>query len=350
MRSARWLAVTVAAVGCVVVGSALKPTTADARPFWGLTGQFQREDLESMRASGAASVATLLPWHEVQADGPDSFNWGRIDAFVAEAARQDIEVIFILYGSPAFISSQPEIPPVGSAEAEEGWRGFVQAAVERYGPRGDFWKTHTGPPRPVRAWQVWQEPGLKYFFQPKPSVKKYVKLLRATSNAVRAIDPGAKILMGALNDPQDKLHINLKTFLKRFYKIGGKGIGKTYDALSLHPYGPKNKTILRKLTLARDLMRRAGEGKTPIWVTEVGWSSQSGERLMVGRKGQEKRLRNALRMLKKKRREFRIKRVLVYTWQDSMRTSTCWCDTAGLLDFDGEPKPALRAFERFADG
>ena len=336
-------------MGCAVFASALKPDTAEAKAFWGLTGEFKAGELEAMAASGATSIATLLPWHALQPDGPESYNWGGTDALVAEAARQDIEVIFILYGTPGHLTSQHQIAPVGSAAVEAGWRGFVRTAVKRYGPGGEFWQTHVGPVLPVRAWQVWQEPGLRFFYQPKPSVKGYVELLRATSKAIRASDPGANVLMGGLNDPQGGPHISLRTFLKRFYKVGGAGIRKKFDALALHPYGVDNKPILRKLRLARDEMRRAGDGKKPIWVTELGWSSQKGEnRLQVGEKQQKRRLGDALRALKRNKRELGIRRVLTFTWRDSQPTSPCWCETAGLLDFDGEPKPALRAFEKFA--
>ena len=96
-------------------------------------------------------------------------------------------------------------------------------------------------------------------------------------------------------------------------------------------------------------MRKAKDRRTPIWITEIGWSSErANHRLMVGPKKQASRLRNAFRMLVKNRRKYRIERILWYTWRDYPEQHCRWCNTAGLYGLDGTPKPALAEFKRFA--
>ncbi|MGI9556792.1 MAG: glycosyl hydrolase [Solirubrobacterales bacterium] len=347
-RRVVWAALAAAVAACLFVGLAFGSAQASAKPFWGITGQLEPEDIDAMADSGTESTAVLLPWHVVQRGGAGTFDWAKPDALAAKAADNDIELVFILFGSPAHINSTPHIAPAGKSEVD-AWTTFVRASVKRYGPGGTFWAVRPGATKPVRAWQVWQEPGLRFFFQPKPNVGRYIKLLKPAAKAIRAEDPRAKILLAGLNNPSGGSNINLRGFLTRFYKKGGKGIRKHFDALSLHAYGPDNDAILRKLNLARDLMKAGGDRKKPIWVTEVGWSSdKSKHRLEVGRKGQKKKLRAGLKMLKRVKGELRIKRVLVYTWRDPQEDSACWCDSAGLLSFSGKPKPALKVYEKFA--
>ena len=41
-----------------------------------------------------------------------------------------------IYGSPRWVSSSPNRPPLGSASKERAWQNFVARVVKRYGPGG----------------------------------------------------------------------------------------------------------------------------------------------------------------------------------------------------------------------
>ena len=82
--------------------------------------------------------------------------------------------------------------------ASAGWFNFLRLAVQRYGPNGTFWAANpTIPPRPIRVWQIWNEPNFKYFVT-HPNPGQYGKLVKISSGAIRSIDPGAKIVLGGL--------------------------------------------------------------------------------------------------------------------------------------------------------
>ena len=62
----------------------------------------------------------------------------------------------------------------------------------RYGPQRDALEARSAPSarRPIRTWQVWSEPNLKWFWSAEPWAERYVELLRAgRARAARRADP-----------------------------------------------------------------------------------------------------------------------------------------------------------------
>ena len=91
----------------------------------------------------------------------------------------------------------PAYLPVSGA-ARTGWAAFMTAAVARYGPSGSFWSEHPGiPQRPIRSWQIWNEPNFKYFIA-RPNPAEYGKLVKISYTALKAADPGAQVVLAGL--------------------------------------------------------------------------------------------------------------------------------------------------------
>ena len=43
------------------------------------------------------------------------------------------------------------------------YTAYLSALAKRYGPKGTFWSENpTVPKRPIREWQIWNEPNLPY--------------------------------------------------------------------------------------------------------------------------------------------------------------------------------------------
>ena len=78
------------------------------------------------------------------------------------------------------------------------YAAYITALIKRYGPHGSFWagKSHR---LPIRAWQIWNEANLIYYW-PQPFAKGYVSLLRAAHKAIKHADPEAKVVLGALTN------------------------------------------------------------------------------------------------------------------------------------------------------
>ena len=77
--------------------------------------------------------------------------------------------------------------------------------MSRYGPRGSFWAAHPEVPRrPIRDWQIWNEPELPFYWDVPPDwtaawPSGYVKLLKAARRAIKSRDRRAKVVVAGLS-------------------------------------------------------------------------------------------------------------------------------------------------------
>jgi hypothetical protein len=231
--------------------------------------------------------------------------------------------------SPPWAATRP--PDVSSAPRDPAAvTAFLGALVGRYGPAGTFWAEHPELPRlPIRAWQIWNEPNHIDVWSDQPYPRPYVRTLRAAALGVRQADPGATVVLAGL--------VNRSWLaLRALYRAGAHGL---FDAVAIHPYTLKPKNVVRLVELARGEMRRRGDGKLPIWITELSWpaaktrSAKGKVGLQFGFEvtpaGQARRLATALAQLSAARERLRIGFVSWYTWMSS-ETGPSSFDWAGL--------------------
>ena len=333
---------------------------AVGRAFYGVV-QAQTPTPAEFETMGATQVGTYrfpLDWSQVQQAEGGPFDWSEVDAELENVALNGIEPLPTLYGSPNFIGPHRE-PPLGSSAAEQGWKDFLAAAAERYGPGGEFWTTfaldHPGvDPRPIEWWQVWNEQNSPTFYEPKPSPNQYAELLEISDEALEEVDSGAKVVVGGMfGTPGRKTAIYSWKFLKRLYQVNGAK--RHFDAVALHPYSPNISGLRAQIELARDKMKKVGGRNTPIWITELGWGSAGTKShpLIKSEKGQKKLLRKSFNLLLDKRGKWKIRRVMWFSWRDpgdgeDIIGGVChWCASAGLFDADLDPKPSFNRFQRF---
>lgn len=287
-------------------------------------------------------------------------DWGFKDSQIGAASAFGLDVLPIVFGSAPFVNSNPRKPPTNNLAA---YQDFVQAAVQRYGPNGVFWTgpyqamvgNPLAPVHPIREWQIWNEQSSNAFFEPKPSAKKYGKLLKAASSAIRGVDPGAEILTGGMFPDTGPKGIKIEKYLAELYRI--KGIEKTFDTVSVHPYADDPKELISQLMRARRAMDKAGDKKADISISELGYSSgcprcPKNNVPPVAKKNereQAKALTDAFKALKKASNKLNLVGITWFTWQDTNSKLVCrFCQRAGLLDVQGKPKPAYNAFKKAA--
>src|SRR2546423_13967696 len=119
--------------------------------------------LERQRGAGIGLIRQAFNWNEIEKTR-GRFDFSRYDDYVGELARHRMAVLPILFAPPSFRSSKPPhggprgtYPPRRPIEMAV----FARLLVDRYGPTGSFWRGPRGlPRRPIRAWQVWNEPNL----------------------------------------------------------------------------------------------------------------------------------------------------------------------------------------------
>ena len=365
-RAAGWLAAAVATAALLVPVSS---AGAVSRDFFGVVPA-ETPGLEEFQTMGDGRVGTFrfqLSWADVQPAEGGAFDWSASDAVIGNAAANGIEVLPFAYGTPGYAGATKRTPPLGSAEDKQGWQDFLAAAAERYGPGGEYWTDpllfaaeHPGAdPLPITVWQISNEQNSPTFYEPKPSVNGYAKLLEISDQALSSVDPGAEIVLGGMfGTPSPKKSIYAWKYLKRLYEV--KSAKRHFDAIALHPYSPNLDGIEAQIELAREKVKQAGGGRPPIWITEIGWGSAGikGHALIKSPAGQKKLLRKSFKLLsKRKRGKWKIRRLLWFAWSDpanpddSSGTATCmWCASAGLLDHELDPKPSWNQFLKFTGG
>ena len=327
--------------------------------FFGVSPQapLTSADTTRMARVGIGSIRTSVSWAEVE-PFPGLFDWGKLDATVRLATRSGIEVVPVLHRTPTWLAKRPTTLPVRSESQRAAWRRFLREAVQRYGPGGQFWLEH-GPssldpldPQPIRFWQIWNEPNYFYFATPV-SPQRYANLLKISAPEIKAVDPGARVIMGGLiayPDPYPR-GMTATRFLRAIYRVDG--IANTFDGVAVHPYVPRARNLRRALRPLRRILIRNGERTTGLWITEMGWGSQerSGNFIERGASGQTRQLRAAYHYLTSPaRRWLRLSRTYWFSWKDAPGPSCSFCDSVGLLRYGSEfaPKPAWRVFRNFA--
>ncbi|MDX6581468.1 MAG: polysaccharide biosynthesis protein PslG [Solirubrobacterales bacterium] len=347
---------------------AVLPAGAPAAPrgFFGVMpqGPLSADDYAGMGAAGVGTLRLQLSWAAIDA-GPAAggYDWSDADAVVAGAARNRIRALPVVTGTPAWVIALdgrrcgrrgcPPFAPTGSA-ALAAWRAFLTAAVDRYGPAGAFWADNPSLPQlPVRVWQVWNEQNSPSYWEPRPDVDAYARLLDAAHEAITQRDPEAKLILGGMfATPLGGLGpaITAARFLARLYRH--RGARRDFDGVAAHPYAAKLSGVREQINLLRDRMDAAGDERAGLWITELGWASGGAPNpLNRGLDGQASRLRQAFAYLLRKRRALRIENVTWYSWRDDpgvLAGRCAWCPDSGLLNADGTAKPSLGVFAEFA--
>lgn len=332
-------------------------------PF-GVVVQQQPTDAEfdAMSVAGVGTYRWLLSWAAAQPDPAQPPAWHDTDRVVASLAEHDIEPVPMIHGSPCSVvdcvrlpvNEARSTPPLATASARRAWAAFLAALVDRYGPDGSFWSQHGSiPHRPIRTWQIWNEQNAPVYYRPTPSPEGYAELLRISSAAIKSRDPGAQILLGGMyGNPGSRTAIRAPEFLERLYRI--PGARSSFDAVAVHPYSPDLEGLERQIVDARRVLDRHGDAEVPIWVTEFGWgTSPTGDgRLVETVQGQAQRLGEVYRTLLRHREDWNIASALWFSWRDTASAQALceWCRTSGLIDGDGNPRPAWVEFARLATG
>ncbi len=340
----------------------LVPASAQALPrgFFGIAPQTPLLDADYARMSsgGVETVRLSVSWAAIQRSPRSDYDWSGFDAAVTDAARHRIGILPVLGTSPNWATGNWRRMPVDGGRARRGWAEFVRAAVERYGPGGEFWAEHAPgtdqplPPMPIHAWQIWNEENFFYFVKPV-SPGRFARLLAITRPAIRRADPRAEIVLGGLfGAPKQGMPraLDAVDFLDQLYRRGG--VKANFDAVALHPYAADVAELRRQVEAVRQTMARHGDRRSGLYVTEMGWGSAYNPRTVafeVGLQGQARELRAAYRYLIANHGRLKLRQVDWFTWKD-LPGACNFCDSSGLFRAGAKfrPKPAWRAFVSFA--
>lgn len=217
------------------------------------------EVMDKMAAAGVGWVRIDLSWAWLEGGGPGDitdYYLDRMDFTVDAANDRGLRVLMVLFRTPSWANDGAgnKVPP-DDANDFGAIAGFL---ADHFQGR-------------VHAWEIWNEPNSDDFFVGTPA--RYTQMLRAAYLEIKAADPAASVVLGGPSNKE-------LAWLDGVYDAGGKA---WFDVMSVHAYmspsdlppETKNGTIwtLAAASQVKALMQDHGDGSTPIWYTEYGWSS-----------------------------------------------------------------------------
>ena len=230
-----------------------------------LTAAVLDSDLATVESSGAGWVRTDIDWSGVERQR-GTFDWHDVDRVVAAADAHGLRVLGMLAYTPDWARSpgtNDKTPPNDPGD----FARFAGAAAARYAGSA------------MTAWEIWNEPNIAPFWQPRPDAAAYGRLLTAAASAIRSADANATVVSGGFApaiDAADGSEQAPETFLAELLASGN---GDAFDALGTHPYSypalPTDETTsawnsFYRLPRLHDALERAGVHGRDIWLTEVG--------------------------------------------------------------------------------
>jgi hypothetical protein len=212
--------------------------------------------LDMLKEDGLGVVRFDVAWRGLEPERGRYAYLDKLDAIVDAAVARGIRPVITVAETPGWANGGADawVPP----DDPDDYASFIGMLAKRYAGRVD-------------AWEVWNEPDIKLFWRPQPDAARYATLLIKASDAIRAANPRATVVGGSIA-------FGNVAFVRALYDHGAKG---SFDALSVHPYtlthAPDDESdryysLTAVVDDVHDAMVEAGDGATPIWITELGWA------------------------------------------------------------------------------
>jgi hypothetical protein len=296
-------------------------------------------------------IRQTFDWSQIETS-PGQYSLGKYDSFVLACARNRISILPILFNAPKFHSRAPRsgakrgaYPPRRNAT----FARFAATLARRYGPGGSLWSANRGVrPVPIRSWQIWNEPTLRVYWQPRQSARAYVRLLKAATKAIKKVNRRAEIVTAGLPPSLLRSAVPLARYIQQMYRV--RGAKRAFDTLAINSYAKNTRDLKRLLTKIRKLMNKNRDRRARIWVTELGWATAGPRhRFRVGPRGQAKLIKSSIRFIRRNRRRLRLRGFVYFSWRDGRPYAPLFQDGwglhTGLLALNGAQKPGFKAFK-----
>ena len=265
------------------------PTHTDVVPF-GVNTFLEQEvelekralSLELAHAAGFRFIRQEFVWEDIEIHAKGDFEdrrhepfrsaWEKYDNIVDLAEANEIQIIARLSNPPNWSRALPvEVTGMlAPPDNYDDFGDFAAAVAGRYNGR-------------IRYYQLWNEPnGNEEWGNHQPvSPEQYTELLCNAYGRIKAIDPDAVVLAGALTPTVaiNDANLNDLIFLERMYAAGA---GDCFDVMSAQGYGLYSGALDQRLKpnvinyphnlYLRDVMVRHGDADKPIWISEMGWN------------------------------------------------------------------------------
>ncbi len=224
-------------------------------------------------------------------------NWNKYDYFIKELApRYGLKVLALLNvgmvsyeGKTVRTIAFNDPPDGGGSDPDDGsnhfsrvFAGRAQTIAARYGSYIDAYEVIN---EPNISWDLWVDSGLKGA-EIKP--ERYAALITNAYRAIKNVAPQSEVLVGGMllgSPPEGQDHnefdylyqLYVSKWVERYQALGfnnrpGWNI-VPWDGVAIHPYFIDPQKLFTRLKDVTHRVRDRGDGKSKLWVTEIGSES-----------------------------------------------------------------------------
>lgn len=193
----------------------------------------------------------------------------------------------------------------------------------------------------IDYFEIWNEPCYESFTGGSAiSGADYAKLLKAAYTAIKKVNKEATVVgcaLGAVNKG------TVNTFFSDILKAGG---GEYMDAMSFHPYidtgmycdetSVENHRVEKQLSAVQKILADNNLQNMPIWITEVGTSSNTSAAGYT----EEEQAVNLIRYITLLKSEEHVEKVFIYNFKAKGTDASDKEANYGVLDNNYRAKPA----------
>ncbi len=181
---------------------------------WGSDAQTTDRDLQLAKDGGFNWVKQRFEWRNIEGKGKGQFEWNEPDRILDAVEAHGLKVIARVDNQPQWASSSITWPGSGPPDKLSDWTDYLTALATRYKGR-------------IQAYEIWNEPNLDIEWGGNPpDPAAYTRLLKASYEAIKAVDPDATVTTAGLSPTTTENEHAMRDI--DFYRgdVPGRGEGK----------------------------------------------------------------------------------------------------------------------------
>ena len=230
-----------------------------------------------MASGGLQQVRTDARWWTAEPSAPSGsshyYDWSNFDSLAQALASHGLRWYTILESAPDWAAAAGGDQSPAHARIGD-FAAYAAAFARRYGRGGSFWASHKSlTPQPVTDYEIWNEENSTVFWESQGDApERFADLYMAARQAIKSVDPGARVVTGGLalgNPPNVADELG---FLRRMV-AHRPDLRGSVDAVGLHPYQATLPDTYARISMVRQTVDQLLGPGVPIDITEVGWSS-----------------------------------------------------------------------------
>jgi LysM repeat protein len=234
-----------------------------------------QQAIDMVKGMGFNWIKQQVEWSHYEGSKGNR-DFGGLENLVNQANGAGIKVMLSVVKAPAWARPGSDMSVAGPPANPQDYADFVAALAAQFKGR-------------VQAYEIWNEQNLHYEWGNEPlSAQRYVQLLCTAYGAIKAHDPGAVVISGALTPTGVNDGVRAIDDVTYLRQMVANGMGRCADAVGAHPSGYNNPATVgagwstpaepqfkghRSFYFRATLEAYRNVARKPVWPTEFGWAS-----------------------------------------------------------------------------